>query len=310
MRVFVTGATGFVGQEILRQLHAGGYGVRILTRNPASVAARKTGSNYAAEIQTGDVLDTAALADGLRGCAAAIHLVGIISEVGAQTFENLHTRATEAVVTAAKAAGVRRFLHMSALGTRSNAASRYHQTKWAAEEIVRRSGLDWTLFRPSLIFGPRDAFVNLFAGMARFSPMLPVMGRGRSQMQPVAVADVATCFVKALSEPSSSGQTLDLCGPDRLTMPEILRAILAATGRKRAIVRVPLPVARVQAAALEFVFAQLLRRAPPLNRDQLLMLEEANTGDPTPAERLFRLQFTAFREGIAKYLPAKKRQLH
>ena len=98
---------------------------------------------------------------------AVVHLVGIISEVGQNTFENVHPRGTENIVAAARAADVTRFIHMSALGTRPNAASRYHQSKWAAEEIVRRSGLAWTIFRPSIIYGPGDGFVNLFARMSR-----------------------------------------------------------------------------------------------------------------------------------------------
>src|SRR5207237_1119041 len=107
---------------------------------------------------------------------AVIHLVGIISKVGRNTFENVHTQGTQNIVTSAREAGIKRFVHMSALGSRANAVSRYHQSKWAAEEAVRRSGLDYTIFRPSIIYGPKDHFVNLFDKMARFSPVLPVMG--------------------------------------------------------------------------------------------------------------------------------------
>lgn len=228
--------------------------------------------------------------------------MGVISEIGEQTFQNVHTRATQNVVSAAKRAGVRRFVHMSALGTRPNAASRYHQTKWAAEEIVRSSGLDWTSFRPSLIYGPRDHFVNLFAKLAKFSLVLPVMGTGAAKMQPVAVEEVAACFVKALTERCSVRQTLDLCGPERLTLPEILRAILAVTGRRRWIVRVPMALAQIQARLLEALDPALLHRAPPLNCDQLIMLQEDNVGDARPANELFGLRHEPFAAGIARYL--------
>jgi uncharacterized protein YbjT (DUF2867 family) len=191
---------------------------------------------------------------------------------------------------------------MSALGTRAGARSRYHQSKWAAEETVRRSGLDWTIFRPSLIYGPGDQFVNLFAELARFSPVLPVMGSGQTKFQPIAAENVATCFVKALAEPRAIGQTLELCGLETFTLPEILREILAVTGSQRWIVRVPLGVARLLAALLAFVFPKLLGRAPPLNRDQLIMLQEDNVGDPRPAMELFGLRPAPFAEGIAKYL--------
>ena len=112
---------------------------------------------------------------------AVIHLVGIISEVGRSTFEDIHISGTRNIVMTAQKAGIKRFVHMSALGARPNSVSRYHQSKWTAEEIVRGSGLDYTLFRPSIIYGPGDHFVNLFARMARFSPVLPVMGQGCSK---------------------------------------------------------------------------------------------------------------------------------
>ncbi len=302
MIVFVTGGTGFVGREIVRELNRAGHKLRLLVRNRKSPTAQEMVWRHAAGLREGNVLDPASLPGALQGADAVIHLVGIISEVGEQTFENAHRRATQNVVGAAKATGVRRFLQMSALGTRAHAPSRYHQTKWAAEQIVSRSALDWTIFRPSVIYGPEDAFVNLFARLASFSPILPVMGDGRAVLQPVAVEDVARCFVGALGEPRSIRETFDVCGPDKLTMPEILRAILAATGRKRLIVRVPIKLARVLAAFLELVYPRLLGKAPPLNRDQLLMLQEDNVGEPRRTVEMFGLRQNSFAQGIARYL--------
>ena len=302
MKVLVTGATGFVGQEVLRRLHAAGHTARILLRRPGSPDAQELARRFGVTVGAGNALEAASLGAAMTGMDAVIHLVGIISEIGEQTFENVHTRATQNVVSAAVASGVRRMIHMSALGARANAASRYHQTKWAAEECVQASGLDWTIFRPSLIYGPQDHFVNLFARMAKFSPVLPVMGPGTARLQPVAVEDVAACLVKAMTEPRSVGQTLDLCGPERLTLPEILQAILAATGRRRRIVRVPLGLARFPARLLEVVYPALLRRASPLNRDQLIMLQEDNVGNPEPAARLFNLRAQKFSDGIRRNL--------
>src|SRR5437879_1854498 len=173
MKVFVTGATGFVGEDIVRQLHGAGHSIRILVRDPNSRHAQEAISRYGAAIHPCNVLDARSLEGALSGCKAVIHLVGIISEVGQNTFENVHTRGTQNMVTAAQQAGVRRFVQMSALGTRPDAVSPYHQTKWAAEELVRRSGLQFTVFRPSLIYGRRDHFVNLFAKIIRFSPVVP-----------------------------------------------------------------------------------------------------------------------------------------
>ncbi len=243
----------------------------------------------------GDVTQASSLRGALGGVEAIIHLVGIISQVGPSTFENVHVRGTQNVLAAAQEAGVRRFVQMSALGTRPNASSVYHLTKWAAEEAVRHGGLDYTIFRPSLIFGPRDQFVNLFAGISRFSPILPILGDGAARFQPVAVQAVAAAFTKSLTDGAALGQTFDLCGPDTLTFEEMLDEILAATGRRRVKVHLPLGVARVQTALLEWLFSKLLHRAPPLNRDQLIMLQEDNIGRGEQANALLRsrrLDFT------------------
>jgi uncharacterized protein YbjT (DUF2867 family) len=302
MKVFVTGGTGFVGREVVRQLLAEGHTVRILAR-----LSNADGLPAGVEVKRGDVTDPASFADGMTGVDAVIHLVGIISECGAGTYENVHTVGTAGILANSMSAGVRRFIQMSALGTRPGATSRYHRSKWAAEELVRKSGLDWTIFRPSVIYGPEDHFVNLFARISRWSPALPVIGDGKTKLQPGPVGDVARCFVASLSEPRSIGQTYDLCGADRLTLPEVLDAILEVAGRLRIKLRIPMPIAKLQAAALETIYPLVLRRAPPLNRDQLIMLGEDNVGDPQPANALFGLKPVSFREGIAAYLRPRSR---
>jgi uncharacterized protein YbjT (DUF2867 family) len=296
MKVFITGATGFVGNEIVRQLRDAGYAVRILVRNQPSVFGEGR------EIRVGNILDPQSLKRGLEGTDAVIHLVGIISEIGANTFENIHVQGTRNVVAAAHEQGVKRFIHMSALGTRANAASRYHQTKWQAEEILRGGGFDFTIFRPSLIFGPRDMFVNMFAKMIRFSPVVPILGRRDARFQPVAVETVACAFVKSLREEKAIGQTFDLAGSETFTMSQIVDQILGAMNRKRLKLPIPSTLAQIQAACLEFFFSKILHKAAPLNRDQLMMLREDNTGNPEPANKLFGLKPIPFRGGIEKYL--------
>jgi NADH dehydrogenase len=294
MNVLVTGGTGFVGREIVRELIASGHRVRSLSRG--------THLRESPEMPPGNVLDAASLPQAFAGVEAVIHLVGIISEFGEQTFENVHVRGTQNVVSAAQQAGAKRFVHMSALGTRPNAVARYHQSKWAAEEIVRGSGLDWTIFRPSIIYGPGDGFVNLFAKIIRRSPIVPIMGDGESKFQPVTVESVATAFVKALAEPRAVHQTFDLCGAEVFTLNEIVDAILTVMQRRRLKLHVPLAAARFQAALLEFVYPKVLRKAAPLNRDQLRMLQEDNTGETRAATDLFGLNHPPFRQGIARYL--------
>jgi uncharacterized protein YbjT (DUF2867 family) len=302
MKVLVTGATGFVGQEVARQLQQAGHGVRILARDPDAPSVQAIRSLDGMEVHRGEILDSATLSGAARGVEAVVHLVGIISEVGQNTFGNVHTRGTQKIVTAAQQAGVRRFVHMSALGTRPGAASRYHQTKWSAEEIVRQSGLDFTIFRPSLIFGPRDAFVNLFARIIDLSPVVPLLGSPDVRFQPVSVEVVADAFVRSLREPMSFGQTYDLCGPQALTLSEMVDCIQRVLHRRRWKLRVPSWLSQSQAALLEFIYPRMLGRAPPLNRDQLVMLRENNPGDPRPANTLLGLRAVALEEGISSYL--------
>ena len=305
MKVLVTGGTGFVGRAILARLNESGHSAIILARQPESVATHDVADRFHTQIRGGDILEPRSLDGVMEGMDAVIHLVGIISEYRENTFGKVHTLGTANVVTATRKAGVRRFVHMSALGTRPDAIARYHQTKWAGEEIVRESDFAWTIFRPSIIYGPGDGFVNLFARMSRFSPVLPLIGGGRTKMQPIPVNDVATAFVKALTEPRAVKQTFDLCGGEVLTLKEIVEAILAVTGRRRLKLPLPMGLARWLAADLETIYPALLRKPPPLNRDQLLMLQEDNTGDAAPANELFELKPVPFREGIAAYLGMK-----
>lgn len=299
MNVLVTGGTGFVGEGVTSSLVAAGHTVRVLARHPASPSAEAPATGANVHFFKGDISDRESLATAVRGCEAIIHLVGIISEVGRATFENVHVRGTENILRAAAEQGASRFVHMSALGTRPAARSRYHQTKWAAEEAVRNSDLSWTILRPSLIYGPRDAFVNLFARISRYSPILPVPGNRSAQFQPVSLAAVSTAFANALEQSKSVGQTLDLCGPERLTLDGILDVLLAVLGRKRMKLHLPRPLVQVQARLLEWVFPIVLGKAPPLNRDQVIMLQEGNIGDGSAADRLLGLRHPSFWEGIS-----------
>ena len=302
MKVLLTGATGFVGREVLRQLHATGHEARVLVRHEKSAAERLPHPNSIAEFHHGDVTQPHSLAGAAQGCDAVIHLVGIISEFGNVTFERLHVESTRDIVAAAQREGVRRFIHMSALGTRANAASRYHQTKWAAEEIVRTSALDYTIFQPSVIYGAEDHFVNLFAKMARMLPVVPVIGSGTARLQPVSVKIVAACFVGALTNPACLKRTYEVCGPDQLTAVELLDCLFEVSGRKRRKLRIPSAVARLQATVLETTVGAFLHKPPPLTRDQVLMLQEDNVGDPSAVEELFGLKQESFSDGIRSYV--------
>lgn len=295
-RVFVTGGTGFVGKALIRALRACGFTVRCLVR-PGSEADLKGFEGI--ERVPGDVLLPKRLVPSIEGCSAVIHLVGIIRERPGRgvTFERHHVAATTNMVTATEAADVRRFLHMSALGTRSGARSRYHQTKWEAEQAVRASRLDWTIFRPSVIYGPGDGFVSMLARMIRWLPVVPVIGDGRYRLQPVAVEQVAEGFAQALRHPESKGQTYEVGGPRAYAFTEILDLIGAVLGKRKVRkVRQPLGLVRV--------LTWLLEPLPfyPLTLDQLTMLQEDNVCDPAPFFKAFDLTPLEFSEGLKRML--------
>jgi uncharacterized protein YbjT (DUF2867 family) len=291
MKVLVTGGSGFVGRRVVAALVASGHSVRVLARG---TRARMDG----VESVQASVLEPAGLREACRGCEAVVHLVGIISEVGDQTYERVHVDGTRHLLESARAAGVRRWVQMSALGARADGRARYQRTKAAAEALVRSSGLDWTILRPSIVYGVGDGFVNFFERMSRWSPVLPLIGGGRMQFQPIPVDAVARCFAEALVRPVTIGGTYDLCGLERVTLREVMEAILRVTGRRRWLLTVPWVVAGLQASVAEWVFGTVLRRPPPLNHDQLRMLLEDNVGDPGPMQRDLGVEPGVFREGL------------
>ena len=295
-RIFVTGATGFVGRVVVTALRTHGYGVRCLVRRGSELDLR---GMEAIERVEGDILSPAALERDMEGCDTVVHLVGIIREEPAtlSTFERIHTQGTINVLEAAATTGVRRYLHMSALGTRAGARARYHQSTWAAEEAVRASPVPWTIFRPSIIYGPGDQFINLFAGLIRRYPVVPVIGSGLQRLQPVPVEQVAEGFARAVELAASVKQTYAVVGPDAVTMVQLLNLIGAALGRAR-VRKMHVPVGLMRPAA------RLLHRLPgfPLTPDQMLMLEEDNVGDPQPFATTFGLPPTPLAIGLRAML--------
>jgi NADH dehydrogenase len=274
-RVFVTGATGFVGKHIVRALLAQGFLVRCLVR-PGSEADLRGFESI--DRVPGDALTPAGLAPSVEGCSAFIHLVGIIRENRGRgiTFERVHTQATRDMLALARAAGVKRYVQMSALGTRPGARARYHQTKWDAEEAVRAGDLEWTIFRPSIIFGRGDAFVSALGSAVKRLPAIPVLGDGRYRVQPIPVEQVAEGFARALRTPASVRQTYEVAGPAPYAFVDLLDEIGRALGRPRVRkLHVPLAPVRAMTRALDWLPFY------PVSRDQLIMLEEESVTDPS-----------------------------
>lgn len=280
MKVFLTGATGFVGKNMLGRLLAEGHGVRALAREPQKASSP---GNAKAELVAGDVVNGTGLTEGMRGCDAVIHLVGIIMEKGINTFERVHHLGTRNVVEAAKRTGIKRFIQMSALGVRADGLAAYQTTKWKGEEEVRHSGISFCILRPSLIFGQGDGFVTQMMTAMRSAPFFrPVPGDGTPKFRPIAVEDVTTCFLRALTYESATNQTVDLGGADELTLNEVLAEIARCAGVRKSAVHIPMPLMVAGATV-----AQKLLKNPPVTLDQLRMLKEGSTCDIEPMKRIF-----------------------
>lgn len=270
MKVFVTGASGYVGTAVVKKLLERGHEVIALQRT------RKTGINHRQlSLVSGDITERDSLAGVMAGCEAVIHLVGIIREIPGKniTMQRIHVEGTRNVIAEAQTAGVKRFLHMSALGSRPGAVSSYHQSKWAAEEIVRQSGLAYTIFRPSVIFGkggPGPNFVAQLADLVRKAPLVPVIGDGSFQLQPVSSANVAEGFARGLETNHTLNKVYEVGGPECLSYLKILEMVAEAQGKK--LHKIHLPV-----GLMKFL-VPLLQNVPgfPLTQDQLLMLLEGN----------------------------------
>lgn len=233
----VTGATGFVGSHLVARAVARGARVRALVRDQDR--ARATLPREGVTLVLGDIFDRGALSSLLEGATASAHLIGIRRESGGATFRRMHVDATRVMLEAAEHAGVRRYLHMSALGVRPNAASEYGRTKHEAETLVRTSGLDWTIFRPSLIHGAGGEFLEMAKGWATgkavphlFMPYFKRMAPGgllpryeTPSVQPVFVEDVADAFLAAAARPGTIGEVYPLGGASPMTWPEMLETI-------------------------------------------------------------------------------------
>jgi NADH dehydrogenase len=237
---------------------------------------------------------------------ATIHMVGIITPRGRQTYARVHIEGTRVVVEAMKRAGVRRLIHVSALGAHPDGPTEYFRTKAAAEQIVRESGLDWTILRPSLVHGPDGEFMQLLARLARgFLPM-PLLGPGEAKLQPIWVEDVARAVAIALDRPDTIGKSIDLVGPTVLTWNQLYDTVCAAVlgpGLDRPKAKVHIPVWLATMAAGVF---RLLPVPGPFNRDQVLMAQLDNVADAGDMERYFGFRPADFAATLAGYLELLK----
>lgn len=290
LRVLVSGASGFVGKAVVAELLRQGHTVFAGSRRGEAVGTAQ--SRQAQGIKL-DVTDATSALQAVQQAQpnAVIHLVGIIAQTKEQTFQAAHVGGTRHMLAATPRGA--RYVHMSALGADPASKSRYSATKGEAEALVRSSGLDWTIFRPSLIFGQGDDFFGrVLKELVTTAPIVPQIGDGKFPCRPVSVADVAQAFVGALTRPETIGQTYALTGPEEFTFRQLLNEEQRALGQHKPVVPVPLPLMDL-AVPLMGVLPK-----PPITTDQYAMLKAGNTAPNEPARSVFGLPMHRLQDAL------------
>ena len=298
MSILVTGAAGFLGNMLARRLVADGQPVRALVRNPAKAKIRLGDIADSVDIMTGDVTRADSLAVALEGVRAVIHTVAIALEKGGQTYESVNYQGTLNVLRAAEAAGVQRFINISQNGARADLPYRFLASKGRAQEAVAASTLAWTALRPSAIFGAQDEFFNTFARLLKVTPLIfPLIDGGKAEFQPVAAADVVGAAVRCLDDDTTIGAELTLGGPEVLSLGEIERRVLNATGSLRLLVPVPAGLLRPVVAVM-----QRLLPGSPVSTSLLDLLAVPNTVPDNALTEVFGMQPIPFAGEHIAYL--------
>lgn len=274
-RVTIIGASGFVGRYVVKRVAKTGATIAAVSRNATTAGyLRPMGDVGQIALIDANLRDEALMGAAIAGSDAVVNATGLLVERGRQTFEEIHHHAPARLAALARAAGARHFVHLSAIGADPHSPGAYGRSKAAGEAAVRQAFPDAVILRPSIIFGPEDAFFNRFAAMARYAPGLPLIGGGETRFQPVYVGDVADAVVATLDRPEAVGATYELGGPEAYSFKALMELILAETGRYRGLIGIPFPVASLMATFLQWL------PGPPLTPDQVRMLKVDNLPAP------------------------------
>ena len=267
----VFGGSGFLGHAVVQALAARGYNVRVPTRDLGKTLDLKPmGVTGQVTAFTASVRSDSAVALAIEGCDVVINLIGTLSEKRKSGYQTAHVETAARLARLAREAGVRHFIHVSALGIDPRARETYVQTKARGEEAIRTFFPPAVILRPGLMFGPRDRFFNRLSLMARYSPILPLFGNGHARLQPVYVGDVAAAIMAAIDNPSAQGGVFDVAGAKTYTLRELMALVMKTTGRHRLLVPMPNILARALVGVLS------LLPAPPLTSDQLGLMNRDN----------------------------------
>jgi uncharacterized protein YbjT (DUF2867 family) len=292
--ILVTGGSGFVGGHVVHALRARELEVRCLVRDPAR--AERLGS-WGVELVPGDMTDPDSVRRAVEGCDRVVHLVAI-RQGQAQDFERIMIAGTRELVAAAKAAGVGRFVLMSALGTGEDTKDLvpYYRAKWEQEQTVQAAGLEHVIFRPSFVFGTDGGILPTFRKLAKLAPVTPIIGSGEQRIQPIWADDVAAYFAESIDKPEAANRTFELGGPDAVSWNEFWVRLKRVLGARRPSVHVPIGLMKVPA-----VLTERLPGNVPLTRDLLKMLEHGdNVVTNDDAVETFRLPLVGLDEQLRR----------
>jgi NADH dehydrogenase len=292
--IVIAGSTGFVGGHLTDHLLSRGERIKCFARSEKSA---KDLSEKGIEVIRGDITVKETIHETLHADDFVIHLVGIIAEKGSTTFRSIHVDGTATLIKEAQRAGVRHFFYQSALGADLNSWSGYLRTKAEAEEIVRNSGLNYTIFRPSLIIGPWDGFTKKLIDMLKISPVIPVPGEGTARFQPIFIKDWIKCIDKVIEHPEKYMSSFEIGGPEHISYKEIAETLAKTAGYHRPVFKVPMGIMKLATS----VFS-LLPVSPPITSDQLRLLEIDNICDLNAVETYFAFQPVRYEEALRSFI--------
>jgi NADH dehydrogenase len=292
--IVIAGATGFVGGHLTHHLLSRGARIKGFARSEQSAQVL---SDKGIEVIRGDITVKETLYKTLDADDFVIHLVGIIEEKGSATFRSIHVDGTAAFIKEAQRAGVRHFFYQSALGADLNSWSGYLRTKAEAEEIVRNSGLQYTIFRPSLIIGPWDGFTKKLIDMLKMYPVIPMPGEGAARFQPIFIKDWLSCVDKVIAEPDHYNSIFEIGGPEHISYKEIVTILAKAAGYQKPVFQIPMGIMKLATSLFS-----MLPVAPPITSDQLKLLETDNIGNLNAVKEFFGFQPVPYEEAIKSFI--------
>ena len=296
--ILVSGGTGFVGAAIVQELLRRGEKVAVLGRTAAKIT-QQFGSSV--DAREGDVREPSTLGPAMRDIDIVINAVQfpgspIENRGKGFTFEEIDLKGTRHQVDAAKTAGVKRFVYVSGVGAAKDAEKHWFRYKWEAEDYLRNSGLEWSIVRPTWVFGPRDVSLNRFLGFGKMLPFIPMFGDGKQDMQPVFVDDVGRVVADAALRPEAANALFELGGPEVMSMNDVVKTALEVQGKKRPLLHQPVFVGKTIGAITSIL------PSPPLSADAIDFITESAVADNSAIDKVFHPQLTPLRQGLETYL--------